>query len=57
MLCLMIWEVGGLRKVFGVTAVSVWLLPSAFALSAGYGESLVREHCSSYHRPKVLNRA
>ena len=57
MLSLMMWEEGGLRKLFAVTAVSVWLSPFAFALPAGEGESLVREHCSSCHRPEILNRA
>ena len=51
------WEESGLRKLFAVIAVSVWLLPLAFALPAGEGERLVREHCSSCHRPEILNRA
>ena len=51
----MIEEEGGLRNLFAVTAVSVWLSPMAFALPAGEGESLVREHCSSCHRPEILN--
>ena len=37
--------------------VSVCLLPVAFALPAGEGKGLVREHCSSCHRPEILNRA
>ena len=32
-------------------ALDVWALPS------GEGERLVREHCSSCHRPEILNRA
>ena len=51
------WEESGLRELFAVIAVSVWLLPLAFALPAGEGERLVREHCSSCHRPEILNRA
>ena len=46
-----------LSKGLAVIAVSVWLSPLAFALPAGEGESLVREHCSSCHRPEILNRA
>ena len=32
-------------------ALDVWGLPP------GEGEHLVREHCSSCHRPEILNRA
>ena len=46
-----------LSKGLAVIAVSVWLSPLAFALPAGEGESLVREHCSSCHRPEILDRA
>ena len=46
-----------MKKVFALTAVSVCLSPLALALPAGEGESLVREHCSSCHRPEILNRA
>ena len=46
-----------MRKVLALIAVSVCLSPLAFALPAGEGESLVREHCSSCHRPEILNRA
>ena len=44
-------------KALAVIAVSAWLSPLAFALPAGEGESLVREHCSSCHRPEILDRA
>ena len=38
--------------------VIVTCLPvMAFALPAGEGEKLVREHCSSCHRPEILHRA
>ncbi len=46
-----------LRTGLAIIAVSLWLSPLAFALPAGEGESLVREHCSSCHRPEILNRA
>ena len=46
-----------MRKLFVVIVVSVWLSPLAFALPPGEGESLVREHCSSCHRPEILDRA
>ena len=46
-----------MKKALTLIAVSVWLSPFALALPAGEGESLVREHCSSCHRPKILNRA
>jgi len=49
-------EEGGLRKRLAVIVISVWLSPLAFALPAGEGESLVREHCSSCHRHEILNR-
>ena len=57
MLPQMMWEEGGLRKLSAVTALSVSLSPLAFALPASEGESLIREHCSSCHRPEILNRA
>ena len=46
-----------MKKVLAQIAASVWLSPLALALPAGEGESLVREHCSSCHRPETLSRA
>ena len=57
MLPLMMREESTVKKVLAQIAASVWLSPLAFALPAGEGESLVREHCSSCHRPEILNRA
>lgn len=41
----------GFVASFSCLALDLWALPP------GEGESLVREHCSSCHRPEILNRA
>ena len=46
-----------LRRVIGIFAALVFSQHIAAALPQGEGESLVREHCSSCHRPEILERA
>ena len=41
----------------GFVASLSWLALDVWALPPGEGERLVREHCSSCHRPEILNRA
>ena len=47
-----------MRLIFaGFVASLSCLALDLWALPPGEGESLVREHCSSCHRPEILNRA
>ena len=47
-----------MRLIFaGFVASLSCLVLDLWALPPGEGESLVREHCSSCHRPEILNRA
>ena len=50
-------EDDSLRRVIGIFAALVFSQHIAAALPQGEGESLVREHCSSCHRPEILERA
>ena len=43
--------IAGFVAPLSCLALDVWALPP------GEGERLVREHCSSCHRPEILNRA